>query len=133
MGQIEKTLDNLIRIYVKKRYHYCYICGTTENLQVGHAWSRRNYAARWNLEVIRAECLQCNYFDDQNNKKFREALKMEIGEKKYKRLEQKMNKNSDKIIEIKKALLELAEAFEKIGEKELAKHCVGLFEKMWWC
>ena len=54
---------------------------------------------------------------------------MEIGNKKYKKLEQKMNKNSDKIIEIKKALLELAEAFEKIGEKELAKHCIRLFER----
>lgn len=130
MGEIEKTLDNLVRIYVKKRYHYCYICGTTENLQVGHAWSRRNYAARWNLEVIRAECLKCNYYDDQNNKKFREALKMEIGEKKYKKLEEKMKKNSEKIVEIKKALLELAEAFDKLGENDLAKQCIRLFEKI---
>ena len=130
---IEKTLDNLIRTYVKKKYKTCYICGSSENLQVGHAWSRRNYAARWNLEVIRAECLQCNYYDDQNNKKFLEALKMEIGEKKYKKLEEKMNKNSEKIIEIKKALLELAEAFDKLGEKELKEYSVRLFEKMWWC
>jgi len=41
-----------------------------------------------------------------------------------------MNKNSEKIIEIKKALLEMAEAFEKIGENDLAKHCIKLFEKI---
>lgn len=58
---------------------------------------------------------------------------MEMGEKKYKKLEEKMNQNNNKIVEIKKALLELAEAFDKLGEKELKEYCVRLFEKMWWC
>jgi len=53
-----------------------------------------------------------------------------MGEKKYKKLEEKMNQNNNKIVEIKKALLELAEAFDKLGEKELKKHCIRLFEKI---
>lgn len=52
--------DILMSKYVRWRDGQCVCCGSTENLQAGHFYSRRYLAIRWDDRNVHAQCANCN-------------------------------------------------------------------------
>lgn len=122
MKTIIKKLDDIVREYIQKNYKYCVLCGRYENIQVGHAISRKHLGARFNLDLVRGVCINCNYYEDQNGKKLQQLIIKEIGQEKFDFLRKKAMANCDleqEIINLRKQLeakneIELVRKVEKI-------------------
>jgi hypothetical protein len=71
-------------------YVYCYTCGKrakwNDGMQAGHGIAGRNNAVLFMVEVIRPQCVGCNYFGKGQTKKFTERLIEDSGEERYEEL-----------------------------------------------
>ncbi len=57
---IVRKLDKLVGDIVKARDKACVTCGSTNNLQPGHLFSRVAYSTRWDLTNVFCQCRNCN-------------------------------------------------------------------------
>lgn len=55
-----KEADRVFSLYIRKRDGHCVCCGTTENLQCGHLFTRGTYSTRWDEDNAFAQCGGCN-------------------------------------------------------------------------
>lgn len=55
-----KKADKAFGDYIKARDPYCVVCGTTENPQCGHLFTRMYYSTRWNENNAFKQCCGCN-------------------------------------------------------------------------
>ena len=46
--------------YIRRRDRRCVCCGSTNNLQCGHLFSRKNYSTRWEPLNAYCQCSGCN-------------------------------------------------------------------------
>jgi len=70
----------------------CFDCGKTIIVKAndcGHFFSRRNMSTRWDLDNCRLQAKMCNYGmgRPETNKRFRDNLLKDLGEKKFNALE----------------------------------------------
>lgn len=62
-----RKLDAKVRELVLARTPYCVTCGSRENLQPGHFFSRTHYSIRWSLDNVWTQCRNCNLKHEQNS------------------------------------------------------------------
>lgn len=58
--RLVERLDKAFGDYIKARDGKCVVCGSTENLQCGHLFSRVAYSTRWNPANAYCQCRSCN-------------------------------------------------------------------------
>lgn len=56
-----KKVDRIFSKYIRLRDKYCVLCGSTENLNAGHLFSRRHYSTRWDEGNVFCQCYPCNF------------------------------------------------------------------------
>ena len=59
-----RNLDKAVSQYIRNRDGYCVQCGTTERLNNGHIFTRKNYSTRWDISDdgnCHTQCWPCNY------------------------------------------------------------------------
>jgi len=62
--RLVNKLDRICSLYWRKKVKYCVCCGSPENLQLGHIFSRISYSTRWDHEEegnCTVQCAGCNY------------------------------------------------------------------------
>jgi len=53
-------LDNVFSRFIRQRDERCVTCGSRDNLQCGHLFSRQSYSTRWDPDNAFAQCSSCN-------------------------------------------------------------------------
>ncbi len=56
-----KKLDAIFSKYIRARDKYCVICGSPDQANNGHLFSRRHYATRWDELNCNQQCYPCNF------------------------------------------------------------------------
>lgn len=74
MEKRTKTLDSLVREILRKKEKWCFTCGATDNLEVGHFVPRRFLLTRWDTRNCHLQCIWCNRVLNGNLKVYRERL-----------------------------------------------------------
>ena len=106
---IVRELDKVFAQYIKNRDKYCICCGTTENLQCGHLFSRVSYSTRWEEMNAHAQCRSCNLKHEYNPHIMTIAFVNNYGLKEY----EKLNRLHLQVIKFKDTdLEELIEYFK---------------------
>lgn len=104
-----RSLDRTVSLYVRARDRRCQTCGTTENLQCGHLFTRAAYSTRWDEMNCFAQCASCNLRHEHNPHPMTLKFIDEYGMENYKELNRrhaKPRKFSDR------DLSELSEEFK---------------------
>lgn len=99
LSKIQRDLWEECRRIANVRYkNDCYTCGATNlqgsNKQLGHGpWPKAALGARlrYDLRVLRWQCMRCNQFMGGMGAEFYKRLLAEIGEEKMRQLEQDKN------------------------------------------
>lgn len=60
-GSLVRRLDSLVSKIVRERDKRCVVCGSIDNLQAGHLFTRTVYATRWDLINVNTQCAGCNF------------------------------------------------------------------------
>lgn len=66
LKRLKKLCDQEIFRYVRLRDKYCVTCGSGENLQPGHLYSRSSNSTKWDEYNVFLQCRNCNFFHEQN-------------------------------------------------------------------
>tara|TARA_R110002020_G_scaffold5502_5_gene22839 strand:- start:1055 stop:1507 length:453 start_codon:yes stop_codon:yes gene_type:complete len=56
-----KKLDKVFSLYIRERDKCCVICGSVNQPNNGHLFSRRHYATRWDEDNCHQQCYPCNF------------------------------------------------------------------------
>lgn len=78
-----RALDKVTSLLVRARDEKCVTCGTRENLQNGHLFSRSNHAARWSFLNCNAQCGGCNIRHEHDPYIYTEWFRRKFGEQVY--------------------------------------------------
>jgi len=81
--RLVKKLDSVFSAYIRARDKSCIVCGSTENLQCGHLFSRTNYSTRWDAGNAAAQCRGCNMRHEYDWEPMRAAYIEIHGQEKY--------------------------------------------------
>jgi len=81
--RLVKKLDSVFSAYIRARDKSCIVCGSTENLQCGHLFSRTNYSTRWDEDNAAAQCRSCNMRHEYDWEPMRAAYVAKYGQDKY--------------------------------------------------
>lgn len=87
---LRNKLDKLCSKIVRSRGR-CQRCGSQENLQCCHIFSRIYNATRWLLENLLCLCASCHFWAHKNPILFAEFVKKTLGEEKYEDLKEAHN------------------------------------------
>lgn len=77
-----KKLDRIFSEYIRKRDGRCVVCGSTENLQCGHLFSRVAYSTRWDEENAYCQCRSCNMMHEFDPYPLMEFARQKLGQEK---------------------------------------------------
>lgn len=61
-GALTRKCDRLFSLAIRQRDGKCQNCGTDQNLQCAHGFSRRYFATRWELWNAFALCRDCHVY-----------------------------------------------------------------------
>lgn len=113
-----RKLDKITSLIVVRRDRKCFTCGSTQNLQCGHLFTRSLYAVRWNLLNCHAQCRGCNFRHEFDatiyNLKFIDKFGLDAYKELY-RIAHRPNKLTNKQLQ---EIYEALEAYQKLNEKE---------------
>lgn len=87
-----KRLDDTFSKWIRARDGKCVTCGSRENLQCGHLFTRQSYSTRWNPLNAAATCASCNYYHEFNPHTYTNWFIDKYGLKKYKELNREFHK-----------------------------------------
>lgn len=87
---LRNKLDRLCSLIVRGKGK-CERCGSRENLQCCHIFSRIYNATRWLLENLLCLCASCHFFFHKNPVLFGEWVIKHLGEEKYEDLKEAKN------------------------------------------
>src|SRR3990167_7578217 len=80
----ENQLDRVFSLYIRNRDKRCLKCGTKENLQCAHIFSRTARSVRWNALNALTLCYKCHLFWAHKNPiEFTEFVKHYLGEQDF--------------------------------------------------
>lgn len=86
----EKHVDKVISLWVRKRDGRCLKCGTRDNLQAAHIFSRTARSVRFDPLNLLTLCFKCHlYWAHKNPIEFTEFVQKHLGPKKYKELKKR--------------------------------------------
>ena len=72
--------DYAMSQWVLAEEHFCCCCGSTENLQNGHLFTREWRAIRWDRRNCGAQCAGCNLKHEHNPEPYRRVMVLRHGE-----------------------------------------------------
>jgi len=78
-----RLADKWCSLYIRARDGMCVICGSTQNLQNGHLFSRVSYITRWCEVNCHCQCRDCNNLHEYNPHLFTNWFIHKFGVKKY--------------------------------------------------
>lgn len=88
-----KKLDDLTRKIIRLREpNYCVVCGSVESLNLGHIFSRKTYATRWDIEEsgnCHIQCAGCNFRHNDDALPYYNWYIKNFGQEKLNELEQR--------------------------------------------
>jgi hypothetical protein len=58
---LKTKLDRIFSLYIRKRDAACVLCGSTQNPNNGHLFSRRALSTRWCEINCNQQCYPCNF------------------------------------------------------------------------
>ena len=61
-----KEADRWFSKYIRLRDGRCVTCGSQQNLQCGHLFSRKSYSTRWDERNAYAQCAGCNLLHEHD-------------------------------------------------------------------
>lgn len=67
---VEREMHALVRQIVIPRDVVCVCCGSTNNLEVGHFFSRTNKSIAWDLVNCNVQCHDCNQKHNSDQSKY---------------------------------------------------------------
>lgn len=74
-----KKADATVSIYVRKRDGKCVTCGSYDNPQCGHLFSRYWYGTRWDLLNCNTQCSKCNFLHEVDSLPYQNWFKQRYG------------------------------------------------------
>jgi hypothetical protein len=80
---IVKKLDIIFSLYIRAIEKKCFVCGSTENLQCGHLFSRVAFSTRWDLMNSHTQCRNCNMRHEYDFEPYRKKFVEKYGQGKY--------------------------------------------------
>ena len=85
-----KKLDKVFGDFIKDRdKRVCVVCGSRENIQAGHLFSRNAHSTRWDEKNVYAQCRDCNYKHESHPADFTDFFIEKWGYEEYKKLHKK--------------------------------------------
>ena len=114
-----KKLDRIFSKYIRLRDKYCVLCGSSDNANCGHLFSRRHYSTRWDEDNCHQQCYPCNFKHNHQPYLYYDWYIEKFGKDKLDELHTKHQ-------QIKKySNVDLEELYEeiKIKHKELENEC----------
>lgn len=84
--KLVNKLDKVFSQYIRMRDGVCVVCGTKDNLQCGHLYSRIAYSTRWDEDNAFAQCRNCNMRHEYDFEPLRKYAEMKHGKKKLKKI-----------------------------------------------
>lgn len=84
-----KKADDAFSLYIRARDKMCVCCGSQENLQCGHLFTRGYHPIRWDEENAFCQCRGCNYSHEFDPYPLTAYYLMVYGERKYHELHKK--------------------------------------------
>ena len=78
-----RALDKVMSLLIRARDEKCQTCGSRENLQNGHLFSRSNHAARWNFINCHTQCGACNIRHEHDPYIYTEWFRKRYGQSVY--------------------------------------------------
>jgi len=113
---IRNKLDKICSEIVRARGK-CEKCGSRNNLQCCHIFSRTYNNTRWDLENLLSLCAGCHFWGHKNPIGFTELVRAKLGEEKYELLKEKHNQITkytvDDLLLKYKVLKEMREALNE--------------------
>ncbi len=118
-----KKVDEVHSKIIRIREKFCVLCGSRENLQCGHIFSRVSYSTRWDLAKdgnAHGQCRNCNLNHEYHPYLFFKWYLNNFGKK---RLEELHNRSREtkkyKNYELENLLRELKEKLKEITQEVL--------------
>lgn len=87
--KLVKKADTYFSLYIRQRDGHCVTCGTKENLQCGHLFSRNAYSTRWDEKNAFGQCGSCNLSHEHDPYPLTKYFLTLFGEEEYDRLHAK--------------------------------------------
>ena len=106
-----KKLDKLFSKYIRLRDKYCVLCGSPDNPNCGHLFSRRHYSTRWDEENCFQQCYPCNFKHNHQPYRYHKWYIEKFGKDKMDELHSKHLQSTRLLVS------DLEEIYEKIKEK----------------
>jgi len=78
-----RKLDTLVKMIVLARDSACVTCGSRNNLEPGHLFTRAWYSTRWDLENVYTQCHNCNFNHERDPYPLTRYFLGKHGQKKY--------------------------------------------------
>lgn len=100
----KQELDRVYSLYIRLRdafdggYTQCISCGRIlpfHKMQLGHYFSRRHMATRWDEQNCNAECETCNCRDTNHLVGYKKNLINKIGQRAFEELEERHKRMED--------------------------------------
>ncbi len=81
-----RLADKYFSLYIRKRDKFCVTCGSKDNLQCGHLFSRVSYTTRWDEDNAYCQCAGCNMRHEYDFEPLRRYAELKLGKEKYSEL-----------------------------------------------
>ena len=78
-----KKADDAFSLYIRGRDKKCVTCGSEENLQCGHLFTRGYYPTRWSENNAFCQCAGCNMRHEYDPYPLTSHFLLVYGEKRY--------------------------------------------------
>ena len=72
--------DYAFSLYIRKKEPYCSCCGSPDQLQCGHLFSRVFTSLRWEEMNAATQCARCNMNHEHHSEPFRRVMVSRFGE-----------------------------------------------------
>jgi len=118
-----KKLDKVFSKFIRARDKHCVVCGTTQNLQCGHLFSRVAYSTRWDELNCHGQCASHNLLHEHDAYPFTDWFLRKFGKDQYDILHNRYAHHA--IIKNWELILRITEFQEKL-DKLTQKRSSGL-------
>lgn len=88
--------DKYFSLYIRARDKRCVTCGSSDNLQCGHLFTRTYYTLRWDEKNAFCQCAGCNLRHEHDPYKLTSHFMMVFSEEEYHELHSQLQGVSKK-------------------------------------
>lgn len=86
MSKCTEFADYAFSIYIRAKEPCCSCCGSQEQLQCGHLFSRVFTSLRWEEMNAATQCARCNINHEHHSEPFRRVMVLRFGEEEIEKM-----------------------------------------------